>query len=158
MNYIKSALLPSENILAEGTIHWFAFTPGVFFLLFMVAPSLLLLVFTSGFEQLLIGFLAGAFVLACALVSLIALMYFVGTELALTNKRVIAKFGFITRRVIEINIDKIESAQFDQGVFGRILNFGTVIVTGTGETKLDAPFVRLPMAFVRSVKSGMDDN
>src|SRR5690606_12796622 len=35
------------------------------------------------------------------------------TELAITNKRVIAKFGFISRRTIEINLNKVESLQVD---------------------------------------------
>lgn len=53
------------------------------------------------------------------------------TELAFTNKRVIAKYGFISRKTVEINLAKVESMQVDQGVIGHIFNFGTLIICGT---------------------------
>lgn len=36
------------------------------------------------------------------------------TELAITNKRVVAKFGLIRRNTVEMNISKVESVQVDQ--------------------------------------------
>ena len=52
------------------------------------------------------------------------------TEIAITNKRIIAKFGFISRRTIEINLQKIESIQVDQNVLGRLLDYGTIVIAG----------------------------
>ena len=57
------------------------------------------------------------------------------TELAITNRRVIAKTGFIRRHSLEILLPKIESVDVRQGILGRMLNFGTVTVTGTGGTR-----------------------
>lgn len=54
------------------------------------------------------------------------------TELAITNKRVIAKSGLIQRRTIEMFLEKIESIQVDQSVTGRLFDFGSVIISGTG--------------------------
>lgn len=54
------------------------------------------------------------------------------TELAITSKRVIAKTGLVRRSTSEMFLDKIESIQVDQSVLGRMLGFGTVIVSGTG--------------------------
>ena len=54
------------------------------------------------------------------------------TELAITNKRVIAKTGLIQRRTIEMFLEKIESIQVDQGVLGRVFDFGSVLISGTG--------------------------
>jgi uncharacterized membrane protein YdbT with pleckstrin-like domain len=45
---------------------------------------------------------------------------------------VIAKFGFISRSTVELNIHKIESIQVDQGIFGRLFNFSSIIVAGAG--------------------------
>ena len=45
------------------------------------------------------------------------------TELAITNRRIIAKFGFVKRHTVEINLEKVESLRVEQGVWGRILNF-----------------------------------
>jgi len=54
------------------------------------------------------------------------------TEIAVTDKRVIYKRGFINRHTIEVNMDKVASVDVDQSILGRLLNYGTVTVRGTG--------------------------
>jgi uncharacterized membrane protein YdbT with pleckstrin-like domain len=54
------------------------------------------------------------------------------TELAVTNRRVIYKRGFVRRHTIEMNMDKVESVDVDQSFWGRIFNYGTIVVHGTG--------------------------
>lgn len=69
------------------------------------------------------------------------------SEFAITNKRIIIKVGLISRRTLEMNLSKIESVNVNQGILGRILGFGTIVVIGTGGTK--EPFAQIsdPMAF-----------
>lgn len=69
------------------------------------------------------------------------------TELAITNKRVIVKFGFIRRSTVEININKVESIQVDQEVSGRLFNFGTLIISGAGTPQAPIPGISKPMEF-----------
>ena len=58
------------------------------------------------------------------------------TEMVVTNKRVIVKSGWIARNVDEIRFYKVETVEFNQGVFARILGYGQVKVTGTGLSKI----------------------
>jgi uncharacterized membrane protein YdbT with pleckstrin-like domain len=60
---------------------------------------------------------------------------------------VIYKCGFIRRHTIEMNMDKIESVDVDQSIVGRILDYGTITVRGTG-TGIE-PLYRIdsPIAF-----------
>lgn len=69
------------------------------------------------------------------------------TELAITNKRVVAKFGFIRRSTIEINIGKIESVQVEQGILGRMFNYGSVLISGAGQPKAPIPGISDPLRF-----------
>jgi len=55
------------------------------------------------------------------------------TEVAVTDRRVIYKTGLIQRHTIEINIDKVESADVDQSILGRLFGFGSITIRGTGE-------------------------
>jgi uncharacterized membrane protein YdbT with pleckstrin-like domain len=48
---------------------------------------------------------------------------------------VIAKWGLIRRHTLEILLPKVESISVHQNILGRLLNFGTVTVTGTGGTR-----------------------
>jgi len=80
------------------------------------------------------------------------------TELAITNKRLIAKYGVLSTHSIEIRFDKIETVQVSQGLIGRILNYGDIVVTGTGSTfdpiRHIASALRFRMALNRAMDPG----
>ncbi|MGB4059593.1 MAG: PH domain-containing protein [Burkholderiaceae bacterium] len=81
---------------------------------------------------------------------------YISTELAFTDKRVIAKFGFIRRKTIEMRIEKVESIQVDQGLMGRLLNYGTLIVSGAGNPQAPIPNISKPMEFRKSFMEFQD--
>ena len=54
------------------------------------------------------------------------------TERALTNTRYIQKTGWIARNTEEISINKIEEVDLKQSIFGRILDYGSISISGTG--------------------------
>mgnify|MGYP001553666968 FL=1 len=56
-------------------------------------------------------------------------------EFVITNKRVIIKTGLFSRYTFEMNLNKIESVNVDQSIFGRMLGYGTITIIGTGGTK-----------------------
>src|SRR5262249_59455107 len=69
------------------------------------------------------------FILACAVIALL-----VGwfrrwtTEMAVTDRRIIYKRGFIRRHTIEMHLDKVESVDVDQSILGRIFGFGDILI------------------------------
>ena len=69
------------------------------------------------------------------------------TELAITSKRLIIKTGFIRRNTMEINLNKVESIQVEQAIFGRLFNFGTLTIGGTGTTHAPIPGIADPIEF-----------
>ena len=78
------------------------------------------------------------------------------TELAITSKRVIVKFGFIRRRTIEININKVESIQVDQEMLGRMFNYGTLVISGAGNPQAPIAGISGPMAFRKAFIEAQD--
>ena len=60
-------------------------------------------------------------------------------EFVITNKRIICKTGIFSRRTLEMNLNKIESVNVDQSVFGRMFGFGTITIIGTGGTRESFP-------------------
>lgn len=87
---------------------------------------------------------------------LVALIRYRTTELAFTNKRVIAKFGFISRHTMELNLTKVESVQVSQGVMGRIFDFGSLIISGAGNPQAPIPGISRPMTFRRAFMEYQD--
>ena len=57
------------------------------------------------------------------------------SEFSLTSKRVIGKTGFLRRKSVDLLLGKVESLKIDPDILGRLLNYGNVVVTGTGATK-----------------------
>ncbi|MES2620987.1 MAG: PH domain-containing protein [Bacteroidota bacterium] len=56
-------------------------------------------------------------------------------EFVITNRRVIIKTGIFARSTFEMNLNKIESVNVDQSIFGRMFGYGTITIIGTGGTK-----------------------
>jgi uncharacterized membrane protein YdbT with pleckstrin-like domain len=81
------------------------------------------------------------------------LIRYVGTEFAVTNKRVLSKTGFIQRESDETLLSKVEAIAVDQGILGRMLGFGTVRITGSGGTEDAFAGISQPLEFRRQVQT-----
>jgi len=73
------------------------------------------------------------------------------TEVALTNQRVILKWGLIRRHTIETYLDKIEGIVVNQGILGRLLGYGSLLARGTGGGTNPCPGIKDPQAFRQQV-------
>ena len=132
MSYIDESLVPGEVVLHRARVSWWS-QAG------MVVLGVLLLVVV-----------VGLFLLAAAWIKVHS------TELAITNRRVIAKFGFIKRDTVEINLEKVEALRVEQGFWGRILNYGTVLMSGTGGSIEPIPNIADPLVFRRKFMEATD--
>ncbi len=77
---------------------------------------------------------------------------YISSEFAVTNKRVIIKVGFISRRTTETLLEKIATIEVDQSILGRIFDWGTISIIGTGGTKESFPNIASPLAFRLAVQ------
>lgn len=75
------------------------------------------------------------------------------TEQGVTNKRIIYKHGIISRKTDEMRLSAIESIIIKQGILGRILGYGTVIVTGRGAGDVVIKWMADPMRVKREIES-----
>ena len=136
-HYVDKVLQPGEQVRYIASLNWILYAPGA--ALWLVAAALYLAT-SNGFIHFvaLLVFAIGLFLIARAW------FYWWTTEIAVTDRRVIYKTGFIRRNTTEMNMEKVESVDVDQSVFGRIFNYGDVIVRGTGSglapiRNIDAP-------------------
>ena len=78
------------------------------------------------------------------------------TEFAVTDRRIIAKTGLISRKTVEMFLDKVESLNVDQSVPGRLLDYGTVTIRGTGATSEAIPDISAPLALRKHFMEAAD--
>jgi len=148
-SYVQGNLIAGEQVVYEAKISVFSLWPfivlGALFILPGILVLLVLIVSLKIFN--VIGFqVFSSFVIGGLFLGYAYLQYKF-TELVVTSKRVIAKFGVVRRHTIELNINQIESIQVLQGVFGRMFNYGSLVITGTGATKEPIPGIDSPLAF-----------
>jgi uncharacterized membrane protein YdbT with pleckstrin-like domain len=145
--YIDDILQPGEKVLYSSNLHWVVYWKGI--LGWIVAAVLLVI---SG--QTPNPSLTATGLVAAGVVGLLALYWTVRawfrrwtTETDVTNLRVIYKEGFITRKTFELSTDKVASVSVNQGIMGRILNYGDVIIENMGNDAQKIETIASPLAF-----------
>jgi hypothetical protein len=78
------------------------------------------------------------------------------SEFAVTNKRVVVKVGLVRRRSTEILLRQVEGITVDQGLFGRIFDYGTIVVEGTGSDRTPYRGISAPMKFRLAVQEQIE--
>lgn len=69
--------------------------------------------------------------------------------LAITNKRVLARYGLLQMDVVDIRFSKIESIDLERMLPGHLFGYATVVVMGTGQRFIRIPFIANAEAFRR---------
>jgi uncharacterized membrane protein YdbT with pleckstrin-like domain len=148
MSYVKSVLQPGENIRFVTDIHWMVYLPGV--LLLIVAIAVYIVQWSlgvTGAAATFLHWLAGILFIGAAVLLFIGWFKRWTTEVAVTDKRIIYKRGFISRYTIEMHLDKVESVDVDQSILGRILGYGDIIIRGVGASLEPLRNIESPIEF-----------
>lgn len=144
MSYIQNNLQAGEEIKYKANIHWYIF----------VYPIILLLlgVFFSCAQTGIIYYI-GLLLLLLGLFHLTKrILLKVGAEYVVTNKKVILKSGILSRDALELILSKCEGLRINQSIMGRILGFGSIVVTTGGATN-QFNFIANPMKFRNEINA-----
>ena len=132
MAYYTKVLQPDEQVKVIGRLHWSIYLRGFIVLIAAIALLVLSQRLPDADGQR-IALLAAAAIGALALLLLLgAWIRRRATEIVVTDRRVIFKRGLISRHTVEMNITKIETVDVEQSLAGRIWDYGTVLIRGTG--------------------------
>ena len=126
MGYVEDNLLKGEEIKYTAHVHWAAFLPSLFWTILAIIAT-----FSLGSDVRIVAVILW---IIAAFRYVKGLFYKLFTEFILTNTRIIYKYGFISRQTLELQLNKCEGVSVDQGILGRMLNFGSVYVTTGGPT------------------------
>ncbi|MDH4096036.1 MAG: PH domain-containing protein [Betaproteobacteria bacterium] len=130
MSYIDESLSAGEKVEGLFRLHWTAWL-WVWLWVLLAIPTLGLTLFVALYVYLQLKY----------------------QERGVTNKRVILKKGIIGRKTEEMKLTSIETVEIEQGVFGRLLGFGTVKITGRGVSDFLFTGIDDPMAVKRTIES-----
>jgi hypothetical protein len=132
------------RLLEETQLHWAIFIGPL--VLFIVAVCL----FSVGGNAPIIAVLLLLF--GAIPTAIDAAVTRATSEFVVTNKRVLIKTGWIRRHSLETLLSKVEGIRVEQDILGRMFDYGTIVVTGTGGSKEQFHKISDPMLFRRRIQ------
>jgi uncharacterized membrane protein YdbT with pleckstrin-like domain len=136
MPFPRKLLVPNEELILEIRPHWIA----------LVMPAIVAILIVVGY-----GFAIGyapddgsgrsAVVWGATALALVLLIFFpvrrfiswATSWFVVTSERVIHREGWISKRSMEIPLEKINDVRFHQGVFERMIGAGDLIISSASE-------------------------
>jgi len=152
MGYADKNLAPGETIFYRARYHWIIYRFTIVLLILAAALGVAALYASrsqAGDEVgRPVGILAAAFVVLALLAYLVRRFRASLDEFVVTNRRVIRKVGFYAREIQQAPLEKVQDITVEQGAFGRMLGYGTVIVeTASEKGMLIFPSIASPDGF-----------
>lgn len=146
MGYIDTTLMPGETVTYRTRLHWIIFSRPLIFAVL-------------GFSDILKdwGCLRQIAIVLAVLMGIHAIISFIVSEFGVTDKRVIVKTGFIRRQSLEILLSQVEAIGVHQGIVARLLDYGSVVIGGTGGTRGSYGNIAAPLAFRRHVQRQIEE-
>ena len=149
MSYVQQVLQPGETVRFRTNVHWSVYLKAITAL--VIGLALLAWYWQDGTGNMILLLAAAAFGVSAFILVVPPFLERLGTEIAITDRRIIYKTGLVQRHTVEISMDKVESVDVDQSVLGRVFGYGTVTVRGTGEAAEPLRNIAAPIALRNAV-------
>jgi uncharacterized membrane protein YdbT with pleckstrin-like domain len=134
MSYYEKVLQPGEQVKFVGRLHWIVHKHALLCGAMAIVLAIVALVAFGDSNNVRSVALVGSGIFLALAIASFASSWFrqITTEIVVTDKRIIHKVGWISRRTEEMNITKVETVDVRQGMLGRIFGYGTVLIIGIG--------------------------
>lgn len=148
MSYIEHSLAQSERLIHRAHFPWFYPATGWAPLIGTALGGSI--AYANGYDWIGLG------LLLAGLASFLAIMVPLWTtEIGVTNQRFIYKRGWFWRMTQELQLRAIEEVNLEQGLLGRLFNFGRLELRGTGVDDIRLPSLADPIGLRRALQDGM---
>ncbi len=151
MSYVDRVLSPGEQIAYRARLHWVLYASVVGPVVLAVGGAVAASLMDDGVPRSGLLMISSLALIASLIQALRVWIRIRNTEIVVTDRRIIYKTGFLSRRSIEMNLDKVESVVVDQGLLGRLLDYGTVVIRGVGSGLEPVANLASPLEFRRRV-------
>jgi uncharacterized membrane protein YdbT with pleckstrin-like domain len=149
VGYVERHLLPNERVIYKTRLHWILFARPAL----VTLVGLVLTVAIGAATRVEWLWYASLVVVAAGLVwGAVHAVELWTSEFAVTTTRLIFKVGLIGRYTTELLLGKVESIGVHQTLVGRMLNYGDLVVTGTGGAREIFVRVHDPIGFRNHVQ------
>jgi uncharacterized membrane protein YdbT with pleckstrin-like domain len=147
--FTKQSLQFEEEILTAAKTHWVVMLNIIIIQLLITFLCIIVLRFADDglFDNSLVAVICVVAVVFWLLTELRKQILCWCREFVVTTKRIIIKAGILARETREFRFEKVESCDVKQGVMGRVLGYGSIVVRGVGGSGVIEYYVVDPFAF-----------
>jgi uncharacterized membrane protein YdbT with pleckstrin-like domain len=149
MSYIEQSLGGNEQLIYRAHFHWLYGAAAWTALLVSAAAAL----FANARDYPV--WMPWALLAAGALIFLSIKLPIWAQQIAVTNQRLIHRRGLVRRSTEELQLRAVEEVRLEQGILGRILGFGRVVVSGTGIEDIRLPALAEPVRLRRKLQEAI---
>ncbi len=144
--YTASTLTPGEEIEIVGRLHYFALIIPSFLTILSFVSVVFAIGLTGSESQRMqmINMIVWLPIIALIMFTISSWLRRNMIEMVCTNKRVVKRTGIVNVTTEELHRERIESVEIRQSIFGRIFNYGDILFSGTGTSKIVFNFVNQP--------------
>ncbi len=139
MPYPTKLLNDNESIVLDLRPHWWFLVPRALLLGILLVAGIAAL----GWEDWA-GAVVGVLVVAALIFFLLRLAVWATVNFVVTTERVIYRHGVLSKRGIEIPLDRINTVVFNQGMFERIIGAGDLEIESAADTPSKFTDIRKP--------------
>ena len=146
-NFIERTLEPGEKVIFKGRLHWSYNFRYTFWGILLILCAIAAVVMTTQDSENQTTWTIAAAAAAVIGLCMIFFGYFIRTktEFAVTNTRFIQKDGILNIKMTEMPLARIETVNFYQTFFQRLLGTGCVEMVGSGGTSHQVHCIEEPM-------------
>jgi hypothetical protein len=131
MGYVERTLAARESIRFKARLHWIIWV-------------------RAWLALVLLGILIVGIVIFVR-----DLIFMTTTEVAITNRRVIRKSGWLSWHTSELELSSVEAVNLYQSIWGRILGCGRIEIHGNGDDVWVSPLISAPVRFRRELEAAL---
>lgn len=147
-NYIKQSLEEGETIIFKGRLHWsYIFRYLFLSLLFLLAGIAAFVLGRSTYpeHQTPLNYAGIALLVLAFFTWLVGRIIRTRSEFAVTDTRFVQKDGIFNIKMTEIPLARIETVNFYQSLWQRVVGTGCVELVGSGGTSHQVHCIEQPM-------------
>jgi PH (Pleckstrin Homology) domain-containing protein len=142
--YTDRSKRSDEVVVCRPHQHWIIYKRAFFLLLLAIAVVIGGYASPFGLNRI-IWLVASALTIRAGIYAISAAYKQFSVEMSVTDRRVIVKRGIVWVSTAEMFIPAVESFFDEQGVLGRILNYGSIHVRGEGESFEHLHYIANPL-------------
>jgi membrane protein YdbS with pleckstrin-like domain len=133
MAYPRNLINEGETVALDLRPHWWYFSRHIFTGIPLVVLIVLTFMIDDDDIKDVAKFVVGALAIVWALWLLVKFLEWTRTYFVVTTDRVIWRTGLLSRKGVEIPLERINNINFHQGIWERMIGAGTLDVQSAGE-------------------------